>query len=151
MTDKSLQNIAQPPARILIAKAGLDGHDLGAKYVTHVLRDAGYEVLYTGIRRTPEEIVRTAIEEDVAVIGLSLLSGSHLVLFKRVLDLLKEQRVRDILVIGGGTIPAKDVATLKGLGVIEVFTSGTSATTIVETLRNVLQQSLVHERQKATA
>ena len=151
MTDESTQTDTQSPVRILIAKVGLDGHDLGAKYVAHVLRDAGYEVMYTGIRRTPEEIVRTAIQEDVAVIGLSLLSGAHLVLFKRVLDLLKEQGAGDIFVIGGGTIPAKDVATLKGLGVAEVFTSGTLATTIVETLSNVLQQSLVYERQKAKA
>lgn len=128
------------PARILMAKVGLDGHDRGAKYVSHVLRDAGFEVIYTGIRRTPEEIVATAIQEDVAAIGLSLLSGAHLVLFKRVLDLLKERGAESIHVIGGGTIPAKDIVRLKELGVSEVFTPGTPAMTIVETLRNLLQQ-----------
>ncbi len=151
MTDESTQTDTQSPVRILIAKVGLDGHDLGAKYVAHVLRDAGYEVIYTGIRRTPEEVVKIAIQEDVAAIGLSLLSGAHLILFKRVMDLLKEQGAGDLLVIGGGTIPAKDAAKLKGLGVAEIFTSGTPAITIVETLRNVLKKSLVHERQKAKA
>src|SRR5512136_733249 len=96
-------------ARILIAKPGLDGHDRGAKYVAHILRDAGFEVIYTGIRRSPEQIVEAAIQEDVAAIGLSLLSGAHNVLFKRVIDLLREKGAADILVFGGGTIPPDDV------------------------------------------
>jgi methylmalonyl-CoA mutase, C-terminal domain len=124
--------------RVLIAKPGLDGHDRGAKYVTHILRDAGYEVIYTGIRRTPEQIVTAAIQEDVAAIGLSLLSGAHLVLFRRVIELLREQQAEDILVFGGGTIPPRDVTPLRELGVAAVFTPGTSAKEIVEALDGLL-------------
>jgi methylmalonyl-CoA mutase, C-terminal domain len=124
--------------RILIGKPGLDGHDRGAKYVAHILRDAGFEVIYTGIRRSPEQIVEAAIQEDVAAIGLSLLSGAHNVLFKRVIDLLRERGAGDILVFGGGTIPASDVAGLKHLGVAAVFTPGTSARTIVATVRGLI-------------
>lgn len=126
-------------ARILIGKPGLDGHDRGAKYVVHLLRDAGYEVIYTGIRRTPEQIVASAIQEDVQAIGLSLLSGAHNVLFKRVLELLKDKKATDILVFGGGTIPEKDVDGLKGMGVKAVFTPGTSADTILKTLEQLLK------------
>ena len=125
---------AAPKARVLIGKPGLDGHDRGAKYVAHVLRDAGFEVIYTGIRRSPEEIVAAAIQEDVAAIGLSLLSGAHNVLFKRVLDLLRERGADDILVFGGGTIPAADVPGLEAMGVAAVFTPGTPAREIVETV-----------------
>src|SRR5512138_3165109 len=107
-------------ARILIGKPGLDGHDRGAKYVTHILRDAGFEVIYTGIRRTPEQIVESAIQEDVAAIGLSLLSGAHNVLFRRVIDLLHEKGAGDIVVFGGGTIPAGDVPGLQQMGVSAV-------------------------------
>jgi methylmalonyl-CoA mutase, C-terminal domain len=124
--------------RVLIAKPGLDGHDRGAKYVAHILRDAGYEVIYTGIRRSPEQIVTAAIQEDVAAIGLSLLSGAHLVLFRRVMELLREQQADDILVFGGGTIPPRDVAPLLELGVAAVFTPGTSAKEIVEALDGLL-------------
>jgi methylmalonyl-CoA mutase, C-terminal domain len=124
--------------RVLIAKPGLDGHDRGAKYVAHILRDAGYEVIYTGIRRSPEQIVTAAIQEDVAAIGLSLLSGAHLVLFRRVMELLREQQAEDILVFGGGTIPPRDVAPLLDLGVAAVFTPGTSAKEIVEALDSLL-------------
>ncbi|MCC7145176.1 MAG: cobalamin B12-binding domain-containing protein [Phycisphaeraceae bacterium] len=124
--------------RILIGKPGLDGHDRGAKYVAHILRDAGFEVIYTGIRRTPEQIVEAAVQEDVAAIGLSLLSGAHNELFKRVLDLLKEKGASDIVVFGGGVIPEKDIPGLKAMGIVEVFTPGTSAKTIVETLERVL-------------
>ena len=125
-------------ARILIGKPGLDGHDRGAKYVAHVLRDAGYEVIYTGIRRSPEQIVAAAIQEDVQAIGLSLLSGAHNVLFRRVLDLLREKGASDIIVFGGGTIPQKDVPGLEAIGVKAVFTPGTSAETIVSTIGNLL-------------
>jgi methylmalonyl-CoA mutase, C-terminal domain len=128
----------QAKLRVLIAKPGLDGHDRGAKYVAHILRDAGFEVIYTGIRRSPEQIVTAAIQEDVAAIGLSLLSGAHLVLFRRVLELLREQDAGDILVFGGGTIPPQDVAPLKEMGVAAVFTPGTPAKDIVETLNGLL-------------
>lgn len=124
--------------RILIGKPGLDGHDRGAKYVAHILRDAGFEVIYTGIRRTPEQIVDAAIQEDVAAIGLSLLSGAHNELFKRVLDLLKQRGAADILVFGGGVIPEQDIAGLKKMGIAAVFTPGTSAKAIVETLDGLL-------------
>jgi methylmalonyl-CoA mutase C-terminal domain/subunit len=125
-------------ARILIGKPGLDGHDRGAKYVAHLLRDAGYEVIYTGIRRSPEQIVTSAIQEDVRAIGLSLLSGAHNVLFKRVLDLLAEQGASDIIVFGGGTIPEKDVAHLHEMGVKAIFTPGTPADEILATLDRLL-------------
>lgn len=124
--------------RILIGKPGLDGHDRGAKYVAHILRDAGFEVIYTGIRRSPEQIVEAAIQEDVAAIGLSLLSGAHNVLFKRVLDLLKERGAEDIAVFGGGVIPPEDVDGLLSMGLGAVFTPGTPAKTIVETVEQLL-------------
>jgi methylmalonyl-CoA mutase, C-terminal domain len=124
--------------RILIGKPGLDGHDRGAKYVAHILRDAGYEIIYSGIRRSPEQLVAAAIQEDVAAIGLSLLSGAHNVLFRRVLDLLEQNEASDILVFGGGVIPPDDVPVLKGMGVAAVFTPGTSAKEIVDTLDQLL-------------
>lgn len=124
--------------RVLIAKPGLDGHDRGAKYVAHILRDAGYEVIYTGIRRSPEQIVDAAIQEDAAAIGLSLLSGAHNVLFKRVVELLQEKGAEDILVFGGGVIPPQDIPGLQEMGVAAVFTPGTPARTIVETLNELL-------------
>jgi methylmalonyl-CoA mutase C-terminal domain/subunit len=127
-----------PKPRLLIAKPGLDGHDRGAKYVAHILRDTGFEVIYTGIRRSPEQIVEAAIQEDVAAIGLSLLSGAHAVLFKRVLELLHERRASDILVFGGGTIPPADVEALKEIGVAAVFTPGTSAREIVDEVTELL-------------
>jgi methylmalonyl-CoA mutase C-terminal domain/subunit len=126
--------------RILIAKPGLDGHDRGAKYVAHLLRDAGYEVIYTGIRRTPEQIVASAIQEDAQIIGLSLLSGAHNVLFKRVMDLLKEKQAEDIIVFGGGTIPARDIPALQAMGVRAVFTPGTSGATILKTVASLLNE-----------
>lgn len=127
-------------ARILIGKPGLDGHDRGAKYIVHILRDAGYEVIYTGIRRSPEQIVAAAIQEDVAAIGLSLLSGAHNVLFKRVVDLLREKGASDIVVFGGGTIPEKDIPHLEEIGVRAVFTPGTSAERIVSTIEGLLKE-----------
>jgi methylmalonyl-CoA mutase C-terminal domain/subunit len=129
----------QGPARILIGKVGLDGHDRGAKYIAHVLRDAGYEVIYTGIRRSPKEIVETAMQEDVALIGLSLLSGAHKPLLKQVTDLLKEGGARDILVVAGGSIPASDIPGLKAMGISAVFTPGTSSQSILETLAALLK------------
>jgi methylmalonyl-CoA mutase C-terminal domain/subunit len=134
--------VAASKNRILIAKPGLDGHDRGAKYVAHVLRDAGFEVIYTGIRRSPEQIVEAAIQEDVAGIGLSLLSGAHNVLFERVIDLLHERHADDIVVFGGGTIPPKDIPKLKELGVAAIFTPGTPARQIVETLHTLLDEKV---------
>lgn len=127
-----------PKPRLLIGKPGLDGHDRGAKYVAQILRDAGFEVIYTGIRRTPEQIVDTAIQEDVAAIGLSLLSGAHLALFGRVIELLRARGADDILVFGGGTIPPKDVPRLKELGVAAVFTPGTPARQIVDAINDMV-------------
>jgi methylmalonyl-CoA mutase C-terminal domain/subunit len=124
--------------RILIGKPGLDGHDRGAKYVAQILRDAGHEVIYTGIRRTPEQIVAAAVQGDVDAIGLSLLSGSHNVLFARVLELLREQDAEDIAVFGGGVIPDDDVERLLALGVRAVFTPGTSAAEIIARIEQVL-------------
>jgi methylmalonyl-CoA mutase C-terminal domain/subunit len=126
------------PLRILIGKVGLDGHDRGAKYVAHILRDAGFEVIYTGIRRTPEQIAESAIQEDVAAVGLSFLSGAHVQLFRRVIELLKARNASDMLLVGGGTIPERDVETLKSMGVAEIFTPGTPARTIVERLKALL-------------
>ena len=124
--------------RVLIGKPGLDGHDRGAKYVAHILRDAGFEVIYTGIRRTPEQIVDAAIQEDVKMIGLSLLSGAHNTLFKRVIDLLKEKEADDIIVFGGGTIPPDDVPGLEEIGIKAVFGPGTPAKEIIDTLNGCL-------------
>src|ERR671926_1418563 len=109
-------------ARILVAKPGLDGHDRGAKIVARALRDAGFEVIYTGLHQTPEQIVATAVQEDADAIGLSVLSGAHNYLFGRVLELLREQGAGDIVVFGGGIIPADDIQALKALGVKELFT-----------------------------
>lgn len=118
--------------RILIAKPGLDGHDRGAKYIARALRDEGYEVIYTGIRQTPEAIARTAIQEDVDFVGLSLLSGAHNELFPRVIDLLKQHGAPNIRVIGGGIIPQEDIPALKEKGILEIFGPGTRIEEIVK-------------------
>ena len=118
--------------RILIGKPGLDGHDRGAKYIARALRDAGMEVIYTGIRQTPEAIANAAIQEDVDAIGVSLLSGAHMTIFPRIIGLLKDQGLTDVLVFGGGIIPEKDINELKKLGVGELFTPGASMKTIAE-------------------
>ena len=122
--------------RVLIAKPGLDGHDRGAKVVARALRDAGMEVIYTGLRQTPEQIVETAIQEDVDVIGLSILSGAHTHLFPRVMELLKENNIKDIIVIGGGVIPEEDIPELKKTGITKVFTPGTDTGDIIEFIKN---------------
>lgn len=119
-----------------MAKAGLDGHDRGVKVVARALRDAGFEVIYTGLHQTPEQVVSAAVQEDVDAIGLSLLSGAHMTLFPRILSLLTEQDAGDILLFGGGTIPDDDVQTLKALGVAEIFTPGASTMDIVEWVRS---------------
>lgn len=121
--------------RVLIAKPGLDGHDRGAKYVARALRDEGFEVIYTGIRQTPEAIARTAVQEDVDFVGLSVLSGAHNELFPRVVDLLREQGAGDIKVIAGGIIPEEDVPFLKSKGVLAVFGPGTRIQEIAAFLR----------------
>jgi methylmalonyl-CoA mutase C-terminal domain/subunit len=121
--------------RVLVAKPGLDGHDRGAKIVARALRDAGFEVIYTGLHQTPEQVVATAIQEDVDAVGLSILSGAHNYLFKRVLELLKEKGAEDIVVFGGGIIPSEDVAALKAMGVKELFTPGTSTQEIIRFVR----------------
>lgn len=118
--------------RVLIAKPGLDGHDRGAKVICRALRDAGMEVIYTGLRRTPEEIINAAIQEDVDLIGLSILSGAHMILFPKIMKLLREKGAEDIPVIAGGIIPEKDIARMKKVGIAEVFLPGTSSRRIVE-------------------
>ena len=122
--------------RVLIAKPGLDGHDRGAKVIARALRDSGMEVIYTGLRQTPEQIVEAAIQEDVQVIGLSILSGAHNFLFPRVMELLKEKDAEDILVIGGGVIPEEDIPGLKAAGIKEIFTPGTPTFAIIEFIKN---------------
>ena len=121
--------------RVLIAKPGLDGHDRGAKVVARALRDAGMEVIYTGLRQTPEQIVETAIQEDVDVIGLSILSGAHTHLFPKIMELLKENDIKDIIVMGGGVIPEEDIAVLKKVGIAEIFTPGTDTRDIVKFIK----------------
>jgi methylmalonyl-CoA mutase C-terminal domain/subunit len=115
-----------------MAKAGLDGHDRGVKVVARALRDAGMEVIYTGLHQTPEQVVRAAIDEDVDAVGLSLLSGAHMTLFPRILELLREEEAEDIVLFGGGTIPEDDVRTLKEMGVAQLFTPGASTQSIVD-------------------
>ena len=126
--------------RILVSKPGLDGHDRGAKVISRALRDAGYEVIYTGLRRTPEEIVSTAIQEDVDLIGLSILSGAHNVLFPKIMNLLKDKDVTDIHVIAGGIIPEKDIPDLKKIGIAEIFLPGTSSQDIVTWIKKNVEQ-----------
>ncbi|MGE5278143.1 MAG: cobalamin B12-binding domain-containing protein [Acidobacteriota bacterium] len=120
------------PIRVLIAKPGLDGHDRGAKVIARALRDAGMEVIYSGLRQTPAQIAAAAIQEDVDVVGLSILSGAHNVLFPEILKLLKERGGEGILVLAGGIIPDKDIAALKAMGIREIFLPGTSTQTLVE-------------------
>ena len=126
---------AERTVRIVVAKPGLDGHDRGAKIVARALRDAGFEVIYTGLHQTPEQVVATALQEDADAIGLSVLSGAHNYLFKRVLELLREKGADDVAVFGDGIIPPEDIAALKALGVKEIFTPGTSTQDIVRFVR----------------
>lgn len=121
--------------RIVVAKPGLDGHDRGVKIVARALRDAGFEVVYTGLHQTPEQIVETALQEDADVVGLSVLSGAHLTLFAKVIELLRAQDAEDVLVFGGGIIPDADLPRLAELGVAKIFTPGASTTEIVEWVR----------------
>ncbi|HEX8184249.1 MAG TPA: cobalamin B12-binding domain-containing protein [Blastocatellia bacterium] len=121
--------------RVLLAKPGLDGHDRGVKVIARALRDAGMEVIYTGLRQTPEMVVSAAVQEDVDAIGLSILSGAHMTLFPRVVELAREAGIDDVIIFGGGIIPDEDIPRLKGLGVTEVFTPGTRMDEIIEFLR----------------
>jgi methylmalonyl-CoA mutase C-terminal domain/subunit len=126
--------------RILIAKVGLDGHDRGAKFIAQALRDRGYEVIYTGIRQTPEDVAKIAIQEDVAFVGLSLLSGAHNQLFPRVVAELKKAGAEDIVVFGGGVIPADDIPFLQSQGIREVFTPGTTTDQMEEFIQRILAE-----------
>jgi methylmalonyl-CoA mutase C-terminal domain/subunit len=127
--------------RVLVAKPGLDGHDRGAKVIARALRDAGMEVVYTGLRQTPEMIVNAALQEDVQVIGLSILSGAHNAIVPRVMELLKEKQMSDVLVIVGGIVPDEDAARLKSLGVAAVYQPGASLEEIVEFIRSSVKQT----------
>jgi methylmalonyl-CoA mutase C-terminal domain/subunit len=127
--------MAERKLRILVAKPGLDGHDRGAKIIARALRDAGMEVIYTGLHQTPEMIVNAAIQEDVDAIGMSIMSGAHMTLFPAVMELLKASKADDIRVFGGGIIPDDDIPRLKGMGVTEIFTPGSSTQDIVQWIR----------------
>jgi len=125
--------------RVLVAKAGLDGHDRGAKVVASAMRDAGFEVIYTGLHQTPEMIVQAAVQEDVDAVALSILSGAHMTLFPRVLELMRERGIGDVLLTGGGIIPKEDMATLKQMGVGELFGPGTPTGAIIDSIRSWVQ------------
>ncbi len=129
------------PVRVLVGKVGLDGHDRGAKVVAQALRDAGMEVIYTGLRQTPEQIVEAALQEDVQVIGISILSGAHMQLLPLLVDLLRKQEGGDILVVAGGVIPRDDIPYLKEAGIAEVFTPGVSIKDIVEFIQRQFSQN----------
>jgi methylmalonyl-CoA mutase, C-terminal domain len=133
------------PIRVLVAKPGLDGHDRGAKVIARALRDAGMEVIYTGLRQTPEMIVNAALQEDVQVIGLSILSGAHNAIVPRVLDLLREKKMEDVKVIVGGIVPDEDAAELKKQGVAAVFQPGASLESIVQFIRSAVDKAPVPE------
>jgi methylmalonyl-CoA mutase C-terminal domain/subunit len=124
------------PIRILVAKVGLDGHDRGAKVIAASLRDAGMEVIYTGLRQTPEMVVNTALQEDVDAIGVSILSGAHMTVFPKIMELMKQKRLTNVLLTGGGIIPQADMVKLKDIGVGELFAPGTTMLTIADYIRN---------------
>ncbi|HEX5522312.1 MAG TPA: cobalamin B12-binding domain-containing protein [Pedococcus sp.] len=130
--------MTETPVRVVVAKPGLDGHDRGAKVVARALRDAGMEVVYTGLHQTPEQIVEAAIQEDADAVGLSVLSGAHMTLFAKVVDLLKQRDASDIVVFGGGIIPEGDIPELEKLGVAKIFTPGATTTEIVEWVRSAV-------------
>lgn len=130
---------AQKKIRVVVAKPGLDGHDRGAKIIARALRDAGMEVIYTGLHQTPEQIVETVIQEDADAVGLSILSGAHMTLVPRIVELLREQGIDDVLVTVGGTIPADDIPELKSLGVAEVFTPGAPTSDIIDFIQSAVQ------------
>jgi methylmalonyl-CoA mutase C-terminal domain/subunit len=131
-TESKTPNMAETKIRVLLAKPGLDGHDRGVKVIARALRDAGMEVIYTGLRQTPEQIVNAALQEDVDIVGLSILSGAHMTIFPKVLDLMREKEMDDILLFGGGIIPEEDIPKLTELGVGKVFLPGASTEDIVK-------------------
>ena len=131
----------QKRIRVVVAKPGLDGHDRGAKIIARALRDAGMEVIYTGLHQTPEQIVETVVQEDADAVGLSILSGAHMTLVPRIIELLREQDAGDVVVTVGGTIPADDIAALKALGVAEVFTPGASTDAAIEFIRSAVTRT----------
>jgi methylmalonyl-CoA mutase C-terminal domain/subunit len=133
--------VPEKKIRILVAKPGLDSHDRGAKVVARALRDAGMEVIYTGLRQTPEQIAETVLQEDVDVLGLSILSGAHMTLFPRIMELLRQKKISDVLVFAGGIIPEEDVPALKKLGIIEIFGPGTPTETIVNFVKEHVEKS----------
>jgi methylmalonyl-CoA mutase C-terminal domain/subunit len=135
-TESQHSDIGGAPVRVLIAKPGLDGHDRGAKVLVRALRDAGFEVVYTGLFQTPEMIASAALQEDVQVIGLSILSGAHMTLFPRIMEELRDRGLSDLLVVAGGTIPKADIPHIRALGVAEVFGPGTRLATIVAYIRD---------------
>src|ERR1051326_1204725 len=126
--------------RILMAKAGLDGHDRGVKVVSRALRDAGFEVIYSGLHQTPEQILSAAIQEDVDAVGLSSLSGAHMALFPKIIEGLRKRGAHNIVVFGGGIIPAEDIATLKSQGMAEIFTPGATTTQIIDWVRRAIEE-----------
>jgi methylmalonyl-CoA mutase C-terminal domain/subunit len=130
----------QRPYRVVMAKPGLDGHDRGVRVITRALREAGFEVIYTGLHQTPEQIVETTLQEDADAVGLSVLSGAHLTLFPRVVDLLRRRGAEDVVVFGGGIIPAADITELKSAGVAEVFTPGATLAAIATWLEGTLDR-----------
>ncbi len=127
------------PYRVVVAKPGLDGHDRGAKVIARALRDSGFEVVYTGLHQTPEQVVSAVVQEDADAVGLSILSGAHMTLVPRIIELLKAQGVDDVVVTVGGTIPAEDIAELKALGVAEVFTPGAPAQAAIDFIRSAVR------------
>jgi methylmalonyl-CoA mutase C-terminal domain/subunit len=131
-----MSNTLNRPIRVLVAKVGLDGHDRGAKVIATSLRDAGMEVIYTGLRQTPEMVVNTALQEDVDAIGVSILSGAHMTVFPKIVELMKQKQLTDVLLTGGGIIPAGDIEKLRGIGVGELFAPGTTMLTIVNYIRD---------------
>jgi methylmalonyl-CoA mutase C-terminal domain/subunit len=139
--------MTQERIRVLLAKPGLDGHDRGIKVIARALRDAGMEVIYTGLRQTPEQIVSAALQEDVDAIGLSILSGAHMTLFPRVVELARQAGLDDVIIFGGGIIPDEDIPKLKELGVAEVFTPGARMEDIIEFLRSSVRRSRAPDRQ----
>jgi methylmalonyl-CoA mutase C-terminal domain/subunit len=134
------ENFMDRPIRVLVAKPGLDGHDRGAKVIARALRDAGMEVIYTGLRQTPEQIVSATIQEDVDVVAMSILSGAHNTLLPKVVELLKVENVDDVLVIGGGVIPDDDIPFLKEKGIAEIFTPGTPTSVTIDYIRANLKR-----------
>ncbi len=134
-----MSSSSEKKIRVVVAKPGLDGHDRGAKIIARALRDAGMEVIYTGLHQTPEQIVETVIQEDADAVGLSILSGAHMTLVPRILELLHEQDIDDVLVTVGGTIPSDDVEKLKELGVSEVFTPGASTQQVIDFIRGAVR------------